>query len=591
MPDETDFDQPEQTYVPRWFARLAIRFEEFGDTAPLRALAPKKPVKNAKGVSDLRVVLSVQQDPTAPPGVNRLVLLPQGQPSTASQSGNPQLSNNEIVNPFEAQKSSDGKTQYIDAIVPREAQWTQNGPLKGDTLHMTFKFIDLPIDPRAVRACGVQFYLGTIPVDQHGAQIRGEAGILGKPPLPETWTDANGVRRTNKRFEGWVDDWSTDFDDQAEPSITFECRDNLQLVIDQEAPPKLVVDAKKPFAPDAIAQYLAHFPQFAGLSVEYRGAESTDVCPTLDSVLAKTAYRPTLGPPPAGGGGAAQGAGKFSVWDYLTDAAGALGHNIRIENSTIVVQRLRALMGGQSARAGDPFRSRGGFDHRVMIFGKNVLKLKIGRKYNKQTPQNVEVRSYLPREKRLIVGRFPSKTDFLAMGLPGDGGTDQKWVVHRYPGLKTEAACIAVAKHIYEMVGRNEMTMKVTTHNLASYGGGNLDPDILDMQTGDAFELLVNRDPTGSTINEVESFLVVQEQAAQFLRDLGFDDTFATAYGKAYSDAGFQTVFRTKTVAYACNIEEGVAVDLDGINYIEVRAGEVFGSDDGKTDAADSANA
>jgi rhodanese-related sulfurtransferase len=581
--DDFDTITPEQTYVPRAKVRLGIRFEEFGDTGPLKSRVPKKPAKNAKGTSDARAELRVVEDQSVPfnpgaPFARRWVLMPQGGTPTDQKTGSPQ----------EQRSSSDGRTHFIEGIIPREAQWTQNGVRAADTLRFVIKFVDCPIDPRVIRACAVQFYLGTIPVEEHGAQMRDERRGEGATSvgLPDEYVDSNGRARTNLRFEGWVDKWDVDINDESEPTATLECRDNTQVLIDQEAPPALVLDAKIEF-PQSVAKYLAHFPQFVGLSIEYRGVGTA---PTLESVLAKGTYAPNLGPPPAGAGGASGGAGKLSVWDYLTDAAGALGHLIFLEGTTVVITRARTLYSSTIApRPTDPFMPRAGVAHRVFIYGRNVLKIGIGRAYNRQAPSNIEVRCYLPAEKRLLVGRFPGKDDFLAMGLPGDGGTDAKWSVHKVSGFRSEAALIAIAKHIYETVGRNELSIKVSTRNLASLGGGNLDPDILDMRAGDPFELLVNRDPTGPTVNQIEQYLVVAQRAAQFLRDIGFDSGFADAYAKAYGDSGFQTVFRTKTIATQWHIDEGVAFDIEGMNYIEVRADSVFGSDDGSADAAASA--
>lgn len=562
-------DVPEQTYVPRWRATLVVRFEEFGDVEPLKSRVPKKPVKNAKGTSDARAELRVVEDKGAPfnasaPFARRWVLEPQGGTPTSKQTGSPQ----------DQTGSSDERTFRIEGVIPREAKWQQNGVRAADTLSLSIRYVDLPLDPRTVRSCAVEFFLGCITAEEHGAQVRGESDGA----LPDTYVDANGKQRTNLRFKGWVDKWDVDINDEGEPTATIECRDNTQVLIDQEVPPALVVDAKIAFD-EAVAKYLAHFPQFVDLAVEYRGVAPA---PALQDVFDDRAHAPNLGPPPAGAGGATGGAGKFSVWDYLTDCARALGHLVVVEGTTVVIQRARTLYSSRVvARPDDPYVARGGYDHRLFVYGRNVLKFTVARQYNRQAPSNVEVRCYYWPAKRLIVGRFPGKDEFLAMGLPGDGGADAKWVTYNVSGFKTEAALVAIAKHIYETVGRNELTLKVATKNLASFGGGNLDPDILDMRAGDAFELMINRDPSGPTVGQIEQYLVVQEASAQFLEDLGFDPAMADAYQRAYANSGFQTVFRTKTLSVNCHVEEGVSLDVEGINFIEVRAEEVFGDDDG----------
>lgn len=554
-------DYPEQSYYPSAKVRLAIRFESFGKDDVVSRV-PAKPVKNAKGINDQRAPLEAVNDPTAPPGITRLVLQPKSGSGAAGKVGAP----------TEESKSADGKTHYLEAIIPRAARWGQNGLRDADTLELELNFIDLPLDPRVVRACAVEFYFGTVPAADFAAGIRGERSADGQRPLnlvADQWYDTDaGTWRSNKRFEGWVEQWAVEFTDNGEPTVRLTCKDNRTLLIHQEVPPKLQLDPKVPMD-QAFAGYLAHFPQFLGLSIEYR--PSTDTPPTFGDALSKTAYIPGGGLGPSKGGGAADS--KLSVWDFLTDKAGALGHIIRMEGSTLVIQRSRTLYSNQTAtRAEDPFVPRNGAQFRRFVFGRNLISLRVERSYDKHAPANVEVRCYLPEKKSVLVGRFPDKAQFLAMGLPGDGGSDQKWVVHQVTGIRDVATLVRVAQNIYESVGRNELKVHLQTKNLASFGGGNDNPDILDMRPGDPFELLVARsDDEMSTVNKIEQSLVVQSRAAEFLEQLGFPDEFANAYAKAYTDSGFQQTFRSRKVGLTWSIDEGASIDIEGINYTEVR--------------------
>jgi hypothetical protein len=113
------------------------------------------------------------------------------------------------------------------------------------------------------------------------------------------------------------------------------------------------------------------------------------------------------------------------------------------------------------------------------------------------------------------------------------------------------------------------------TYNLASFGGGNLDPDILDMKAGDPFNVLVHRDEEGETfsaITNLEGMLLVQSRSQAFLKSVGFSDSFASTYAKVYADRGFQSTFRLKSLGITWNVEDGVKLDIQGVNYIAVRA-------------------
>lgn len=563
-------ETPFQDYYPSWKLRLILRFDEFGDDSRLKP-APKKIVKNMAGIKDPRADLVAQKDPKNP---GAYVLLPKGQSATPpTQPANEQTS------------SADGQTWDV-TLIPSEFNLEQNGVRTADTFTATFRFVDVPIDPRLVRACGVEFYLGCLSADDYAAGIAGEnrslsgGGQESMNLVPDEWTDARGKTRTNRRFVGWVDKWTVEWSEEGEATVRVECRDNTQLLIDQEVPPKLVVDGAKPLD-EAVAQYLANFPQFKGMSVEYRPGGTTDI-PMLGAVLAKTAFKPQLGPPPAGGGG---GSTKLSVWDYLTDVCRSVGHNIYFEDSTVVIVRLKSLTSNQAVRrADDAFQGRdlpGGthLDYRRFIYGRNVLSMRLSRNFSKKAPQNIEVRAYPTGAKTMLVERFPLKEDRQKYVLPGDSGTDQKWMVINVTGVNDPKTLRAVAQSYYESVGRNELEVEVQTKNLGSYGGGDLDPDILDMRPGDTFEVLSRRESDGeegSTLTAIETALAEQRDASPILRRRGFSPEFVKAYTEAYTNAGFLPTFKLSQLRINGQVDSGVQLTLNGRNYIEVRADKLL---------------
>jgi hypothetical protein len=161
--------------------------------------------------------------------------------------------------------------------------------------------------------------------------------------------------------------------------------------------------------------------------------------------------------------------------------------------------------------------------------------------------------------------------------LPGDGGAEERWLVWRVSGVSDAKTLRVIAQTIYEMVGRAELVVRVKTKNLASLGGGNSDPDLLDMRAGDSFELLTKRPSFDaqegtSDITKIDQALSAIEQGAAFMRALGFGDEFAAAYAKVFSDMGLQTIFKSRTVGIGWNTDDGVSVEVEGMNYIEVRA-------------------
>jgi len=564
--------QIDGTYWPSFKVRLIVRFEEFGSTE-LQRTAPPKPTTVLKGTKDQRAPLVATPD-TSVPGTRRFTLAPAGQQPPP---GGPQ-----------GQVSSvDNLTHVIAGIIPKRVTWNQNGIRAADTATVKIKTIDCPLDPRTIRSMGVEVYGGTVKAADYAAGVAGQTrtGSTGqvnyREPLnviPDSYQDDQGVTRSNLRFQGFVDDLADDWDDDGEPTLTLECCDNTRLLIDVEAPAGLVISPKKPID-EAIADYLSNFPNFSGLAVQYLPASTTP--PQLGAALAGTAFQPQLGPPPSKGGAAAE---KLSVWDYLTDVTGAIGHIIRVDATTILIQQVQTLLSNQTARrVDDPFQGRTvdgvSFQYRRLIWGRNLGKMKIARKYAKSTPTNVECRCYSTRRKKTLVARFPdpkgAANKLVSTFRPGDATTDQKWTVFRIRGIEDEATLKMIAQNVYQSVGRNEITLDLKTKNLASFGAGNLDPDILDMRVGDTFELLVARETHFGTSGELEDRLLAS--ASQLMQDLGFDDQLAAAYAKAYVDGGFQTTFRLRQMSVDWDgDEEGVSIDLHGANYVEIRVDQPF---------------
>jgi hypothetical protein len=558
-------DYPEQSYYPSAKLRLTFRLDEFGNTTRLKAPPPHSVMKYT-GVWETPAPLVVITDPGAPQGVTRYLVVIPGQTS---------------VPPATDQARSDDGLTFDVTVIPSEMDWNLNGIRTADTLSAKFKYIDAPLHPLVARSVAVEAFFGCVSPTEYqrgiqGAKRQGYA-IEGQGEslrvIQDTYLDSNNLQRTNSRFTGFCDTWDVDWSANEEPMIEIKCRDNTQLLIDQQCPQLgLCVDGTKPLD-QAIAGYLANFAQFQGLSVEYR--PNTDNPPVLNSVLGATALR-KLGPVPMHGGGSA----KLTVWDYLTDICGAVGHVIRVEGNNIIVQTARSITTSAiTRRVDDPYQGRSlpsgmQCDYRRFIYGQNIEKMKFKRHFTKNQPVNIEVRCWDNEKKTLLSAKFPEIADRQKYVIPGNAQPTQKWEEKYVYGIRDVPTLKKIAQTYYEQIGRNEIQVDISTHNLASFGGGNLDPDILDMKAGDTFEVLVQKrdqDET-NTLTRIESLLQSQDKCAAFMQTLGFSSDFATAYAKAYTDAGFLTLYRLRGMKVKWNISSGISLDIQGINYIEVRA-------------------
>jgi hypothetical protein len=558
-------DYPEQSYYPSWKVRLTVRLEEFGQGV-LNRKVPQVPAKNLKGIKQDRAPLDPVPDPDFP---GRFLLKPRVTKATLDD---------EIKNYVISDSSSDNLTQVIAGIIPKKFDWKQNGFRTADELKLTLRWVDFPIDPRVIRSCAVEFFLGTLTPVEYAQGVRGltRGDVFGAgarnahEPLnlvADTFLDANGNKRSNLRFTGWVNKWKMSWNED-EPSVELECQDNTILLINQVAPPQLVLGMKDPIDL-AIATYLSNFPQFAGLTVQYRGDPNGTV-PKLDGTLAGTAFRPKLGPQPGQGSG-----DDLVVWDYLTDICGSIGHVIRIEGNDVIVQRPSTLLhGNASPRSDDTYQTRklpsGDYPSRTFVYGRNVTSFEVSRDLQHGETKNVEVRCYSPRRKQVLVARFPTKDARIPVSTPGDARADNKWTIVRVSGIEDQKVLQQIAEDVYHGRNRNEIEVVVKTSNLASFGGGNEDPDLLDAKPGDAVEILVDRS-NPSTTASAETNLSSQAMNEEFLRNLGYSKDFAAAYAKAYQDAGFQRLYRVKEMSVSGDTEEGVSFEVRAVNFIQAR--------------------
>ncbi len=557
MPDR---DEPIASYYPSARVRLIVRLEDFG--TPKTPAAPTKPTTLRRGVTSKNdQVLQVET-------VDGAYLLV-GAGSDPDHVGSPQ----------QQHSSSDGLTFALDGIIPNQAGHQRNGIRTADTLSFAIPFADLPLDPRVVRSCAVQYFLGCVSADEYE---RGLNGVTRAPApgaaislplnvIPDNYVDSAGRSRTNLRFEGWVDEWAIEFPEADAPMLRFECTDNTRLLLDQDAPPGLTVGTDQPLDL-AFANYLANFPQFRGLSVVYQPAVDRSKIPVLKQALKATAFQPKLGPAPAGGG-----TSKLKVWDYLTDVAGSVGHILRFEGTTLIIQTPRTLYNSSlPARTDDPFQGRRlpsgvTLTKRLYLYGANIQEMKYARKYAQFQPFNVEVRSYSTKLKQTLVARYPGKDDRVKRLNPGEAA-DQKWTVVRVRGIDDPKALRSIAQAAYENIGRRELGVVIVTKNLGSLGGGNLDPDMLDALPGDAIEVAVGaKVQVGNTVLDIGEQMRVR--ANTFLRELGFSADFALAYQLAATNIGLPTTYRIRTLGSQWDGEtEGITLTADCINYVEIRA-------------------
>ena len=554
---EGQAEYPDQSYYPSALIELLVRFDDPKRKRFNRANPNKFPVMRMTdfGFTTKRFLEARDVD-----GVYVLV-----QPGKdVSESG-----------PQQVGVLGDELSQQINGIIPLRATLALNGIRTASTLSCEIPFADLPVEPRMVRGVGIRFYLGVVTAEEFQRGLAGESrnqsdgSSLPLNVVPKEYMDGFGRQRTNLRFEGWVDSWEVSYPADSQPMVKLECRDNSTLLIDTECPPRLTINPRKPLD-QAFAEYLTFFPQFTGLRVEYRprGEEP----PVYIKALQKTAFKAYIGPMFSGG--------KLTVWDYFTDMAGALGHTVRFDGVTCIIQRSRTIFGAKfPRRADDTFKGRllpsgRSLPYRLFVYGRNVSEWNMKRKFTVAGPTTIEVRCYSTALKRTLVVRYPFKKERLERGLPGFVMPDEKVQVFNVQGIADEKTLRIVSQDIYEQLGRNELELTMRTKDLASFGGNTFDTDLLDCKAGDAIQFEVARDEETQNLNTssaAEGVSSDKSSAFRYIKKFGYSDSFAAAYSNAMENRLLQPYFRVKRMDFDWSCDTGIDISVTAINYIEVR--------------------
>ena len=288
------------------------------------------------------------------------------------------------------------------------------------------------------------------------------------------------------------------------------------------------------------------------------------------------------------GGGAGQ---DWTMWDAITKYCYIVGAIPFFQGEDLWIRPAYGLYEYQTnpnhyPNVPVPFaggRSRQALPHpnyRCMVYGRNILSLKLDRKLGGVKTPCVEVvctdTSSTTRGKgRLLVERWPDTPPATSVEPSGDASHLD---VMRVPvhGINNPTRLKEIAHQIFEEVARGEITGSIETKDLSSFAGNNDDADLLRLRPGDPIEIVVNADnPLDEypVVNDVSAWEVSQSQQVKMLTDKLGDKDLAQAIVDTRSGkvADLQRTFRVNAVKFGWEAGSGVAVDFDFHNYIETR--------------------
>jgi len=529
----------------------------------------------------------------------------------AAQSTTPTTS--PATEPLVFRESADGLTHTL-AMVPKSASVELSGYRQAGKFSLLYEYRDFPFDPRTIRAASVAIHLDAVPADDFADGML-ERAIPFKGTNPPR-KSILAVSRDNLVLAGVVDDITVDHTDKGS-EVRMEGRDLRGVLLDIPTTPTMLskLNLSKNVA-EVVKQIISAHPLLADAKIPVIPADPTSwpdgyiPSPKDKDGLTRVSLDAAGQKPTTSTAG---GADTMSFWDIIIQYCFLVGAIPFFVGKELHIQPTRNLYdyrmqenpnnrearfptpfkNGKDREVGQPFLSNPlKFAFRRIVFGRDILNLKIERKLGGKKVPAVKCVSWDSSSKQRGAGKlldvtYPaqaSDTDtekvnaakVTSVSSSGQSAHQDVTVI-KVPNVRSKKQLLQIAKSIYEEVGRQEMGGSISTRNLASFGGGNQDPDLVRMKPGDAINIgTVPMDPEGYpptvhalTAREGRSF---QEDVKELTTRLGNANLarVAAATGRG-AVTGLQSTFRVSNVKFTWGAESGVAIDFDFQNYVEAR--------------------
>ncbi len=467
---------------------------------------------------------------------------------------------------------------HITAVQPHTLDLELNSHRIADTLGMTIAWRDFPLPSRMLRNVGIMIYAGTVSSDDYAAG-------LGAAAAGARTQNIAIVKPTRKslRFVGFADDVA---EDHQAGTVSFRCRDYTGILLDTELAAAVYdVDVNAPLD-DVITKILATVPGDAAkhlnvVNPPYLRADSdtyrfTDAPLPTVALITPAATRRRKGKlwrlSPAMTGP------ETKYWDLITDICVQAGFVPIVDRNELQITTPRNILGREAPGSflrvvnGKPLQIR------RMIHGFNIETLRTTRKFGRLAAPSIQVRSAVPGRAAPLIAEWPPPknpkrraTSVMPSGR-GAAGRVETFVVK---GVSNPDTLRQVAAGLYEELGRGEYGGRMETYELASTGGTNLDPDLLDVKSGDPLEIVV--EARGLTTGLCNYLSDAQSPAAMMdrLRVKGWNDAVAAGIVNLYlASKGLQTVFRVRDVRQSWRLagdNPGVRLGFTFGTYLETR--------------------
>jgi hypothetical protein len=339
----------------------------------------------------------------------------------------------------------------LPTVKPMAVRVLRNSYNKPDSFHIEFDAKSLPINPKQLRACGVDIYLWAASTPNAPAPVDAAGNLLLQPVL-----------------SGLVDDVATRYDGEGNV-VELDGQDYTALFSqrswDQKrrVPSGLRLDLQ-------LEQLMREADKGATLRLRVEPESLRAELPVVGSAYRRVNKKGTPMKE------------KASWWDAMYRMAQQHSFILFVDGHDVVLTRPQVLHDSRAGlRPGDsPPRPIYRF-----AWGRNLASLELQRHMGKEINPTIEVRSYDERVRRTISARYPARSEKAPTGV----GTDREQVqVYTLHGVTSEAVLRQTARTVYELIAKGEQSVTIRTRDLVDLLGA----DVMQMRTGDAAALLID---------------------------------------------------------------------------------------------------
>lgn len=240
-----------------------------------------------------------------------------------------------------------------------------------------------------------------------------------------------------------------------------------------------------------------------------------------------------------------------NYWDVIYKLCLSYGFIVYVKGFKVIIAKPHVLQ----ADAQDKI-------HRV-AYGKNLESLESERKLSREATPEIRVRSYDPKTRAAIEGRYPEGREIVVTGV---GTRKEEYKVYTVPDVGDVNQLKEIARTVYYTVSRGEGVIRFKTKHLLDL------PDPLGVQRD--FLLLRSGDPVRvewDTFNaEVlsDEKISAAEKVAEVM-SMGYSPDVASIVASQFEKLHyFRQPFYVKEVAISFDASSGLTLDVEAMNFI-----------------------